>query len=119
MSDEVKRLVDEGRTASEICAILGVAPVSLRNILKEHNLRPSRVKSFRTYGLSDDSIQFRAKLAGLLNDMKTTMTYAEIAKATGLNTWQQKAATTRPYDYDWTLSQIERTLNYNGQSFTA
>ena len=110
LDSKIEQLALEGRTIVEIAAILGRNPAVVRRDCQRLGVVPSRATTAMPYGISNGSLNLRMQLASMLIDMK--LAGADISQSTGLSRRQITAASTRPYSHDWTLSQIERTLQH-------
>lgn len=65
------------------------------------------------FGLTSSSISFRMWLANILIDMSDSgLSRQQISNITGLNKHESHRAERRPFNHDWTISQIERTLEW-------
>lgn len=65
------------------------------------------------FGLTDKSVPFRMFLADILITMgEKGLSRQQTASITGLNKHESCRAEKRPFNHDWTLSQIERILRW-------
>lgn len=114
---KIAELVRLGRTAKEIAAILGRNQAVVSRDCQRLGITPVRIPTGELYGLTDKSLPLRMDLAGCLVDIQQAgATPTEISEITGLTRRQIPAATSRPFNHDWTLTQIERTLTYFGKT---
>ena len=99
----------------DIAKILGRHPVAVRRLLPER-YRP-KPRSATPFGLTDNTMALRAKLGLIIASMtENGISREKIGELTGLNARESYRAERRPYNHDWTLSQIERTLAYGTTS---
>lgn len=104
----LSKLIKERVHPEDIAVILGRHPVAVRRLLPK-DYKPKR-RLAAPYGLTDDTLPLRAMLGGIIASMNKSR--EEIAEITGLNKRESHRAERRPFNHDWTLSQIERTLAY-------
>ena len=107
-------LIKERIAAEDIAVILGRHPVAIRRVLpKGYNPKP---RMSRPYGLTENTDALRAKLGAIVSNMSEKgLTREQIGEITGLNLRESYRAERRPFNHDWTLSQIERTLTWAGE----
>lgn len=109
---DIAALIEKKMHPKDIAKILGMHLNAVRRLLPEdYKPKPPLATPF---GLSQKSAPFRAFLADLLIDMSEKgLTRQQIANITGLNRHESCRAERRPFLHDWTLSQIERILQWN------
>lgn len=97
----------------DIAVILGRHPVAIRRVLpKGYNPKP---RQSQPYGLTEKTDALRARLGGIIAAMSEKgLNREQIGELTGLNKRESYRAERRPFRHDWTLSQIERTLRWEG-----
>lgn len=107
----LSNLVKQRVHPEDIAIILGRHPVAIRRLLPDdYNPKP---RLSIPYGLTGATIAIRARLGGIIAKMtEDGLSRAEIGELTGLNARESHRAEQRPFNHDWTLSQIERTLEY-------
>ena len=98
----------------DIAIILGRHPVAVRRLLPVgYDPKPRQAAP---YGLTEQTTVIRARLGGIIASMSEKgMSRERIGELTGLNKRESHRAERRPFNHDWTLSQIERTLAYDTQ----
>lgn len=105
-------LIKEGYSAEDIAQITGRHPVAVRRMLPA-GYKPTKHLD-TPYGLTDKTDALRVKLGGIIASMtEKGLSRKRIGELTGLNKRQSYAAERRPFNYDYTLSQIERVLAYD------
>jgi len=116
--------LNDGLTAKEIAAREGLQPdYALKErarIASEENLEVKETSSSeKIYGLTDKTKDLRAKLGNVLYRMRNEgkLPPKEVARITGIPVKHQKRASDRPYSYDWTLTQMERTIAWTNVEF--
>lgn len=85
---------------------------------RKHGLeyKPHKMSgSTETPGLTNESKTVRARLGDEL--YKLELSPGEAALSTGVPLKAQKLARDRPFNHDWTLSQIERLARARGMTF--
>lgn len=111
------KLIEEKCAPEDIAHILGRHPVAIRRLLPKGYKPLKRMQV--PYGLTTRTVPIRAKLASILIEMSEKgLTREQIGEITGLNKRQSYQAERRPYNFDWSLSQIERTLSWKGATFS-
>lgn len=110
----ITKLIEERYTPEDIARILGRHPIAVRRLLPKGYKPLKKLQS--PYGLTDKTNALRGRLAGILVEMSESgLTRSQIGEITGLNKHESCRAEKRPYDFDWSLSQIERTLKWKGE----
>ena len=118
--------ITEGRAVSAVALLEVVshdyAYKLLMKVSKKFglNYRPRRVANTAQAdipGLTDDSQAVRARLGDLLYTLKGSQ--PELARLTGVASHAQLTARDRPFNYDWSLSQIERLAKAANTDFRA
>lgn len=115
-----------------IMAMEGITEKLLRDTIydlqKDHGIKytgtaASRAGITAVYGLSDDTLRLRAKLADNLyaaTDPDTGQLglkgRLEACPILGMNHREQIRAESKPFNHDWTLSQIERLARALGKN---
>ena len=112
---DYEKLVADGLSVDNIARALGSNVQVVKRKLNEYGLSAPR-ENDRIYGLSTNTYIIRAELGAILTRMNEHMTYQEISVATGIIRSKITDAMTGPYNYDWTLSQMERTLAHEGKT---
>ena len=112
---DYEKLVTEGYSVDNIARALGENKQVVKRKLSELNLSAPKTNT-KIYGLTNNTFIIRAQLGAILTHMNETMSYKEISIITGIIRSQITNAMTGPFDYDWTLSQIERTLAHEGKT---
>lgn len=114
--------IKRGHAASEVAEFIGVdrdyAYKLMSRTAKKHGLEfhARRVTGNRlTYGLTDESRPLRARLGDHL--YKLNLNPTDTARVVGVTAKAQKQARDRPFNHDWTLSQIERLSRECGLTF--
>ncbi len=104
-------LVKQRVAAEDIATILGRHPVAVRRKLpKDYDPKPRLETPF---GLTQDTDSLRARLGAIIATMtENGLSREQIGELTGLNKRESYRAERRPFDHDWKLSQVERTLAY-------
>ena len=116
--------INEGRSVAAV-ALLEVinhdyAYKLLMRVSKKFDLnyRPQRVANTAQAvvpGLTDASQAVRARLGDYFYTLKGSP--AELARLTGVPSRAQVTARDRPFNYDWSLSQMERLAEASGTDF--
>ena len=112
---KIRNLADGGWSPDNIARALGCNKVVVQRKLTSLGITASK-ENTTIYGLTASSYLIRAELGAIITRMNDTMSYEEISQATGLNRRQITHAMIGPYNYDWTLTQIERTLAHEGKT---
>lgn len=122
--DRLAQFIEERRPVCAVALLEGInhdyAYKLLMKISKERGLdyRPRRVvpTGLETIpGLTDATQQLRAKLGDMLYTLKEQK--VAIARTVGVPSKSQPIARDRPFNYDWSLSQIERLAEACGTDF--
>lgn len=109
----LSKLIEDKVHPEDMAVILGKHPVALRRLLPE-GYRP-KPRLLTPYGLTDATDSLRARLGGIIALMSESgLSREEIGGLTGLNKRESYRAERRPFSHDWTLSQIERALEWYG-----
>lgn len=112
---DYERLVADGLSVDNIARALGSNVQVVKRKLTEFGLSAPR-ENDRIYGLSNNTYLIRAELGAILTRMNEHMSYQEMSITTGIIRSKISEAMIGPYNYDWTLSQIERTLAHEGKT---
>lgn len=95
----------------DIAQRLGMHLNAVRRVLPQDYSHKAREAN--PYGLTEKSVPFRMFLASILFSMgERGYNRTQIASITGLNKHESCRAERNPFNHDWTLSQIERTLRW-------
>ena len=107
----LSKLIADRVHPEDIAVILGRHPVAVRRKLpKDYDPKPRLEAPF---GLTQDTDSLRARLGAIIATMtENGLSREEIGELTGLNKRESHRAERRPFDHDWKLSQVERTLAY-------
>lgn len=113
--------IQQGRAVRSVAALEGIdhdyAWQLMKKVAEKHGLEfhSKRSAEVEIHGLTEESMQLRARLADQLFHLQKSQ--SEIARAVGLKARAQSRARERPYQYDWTISEMERLARANGMSF--
>lgn len=113
IDDQITQLVNEGKTRSEIASELGRNYYVICRHINRLGLTPVEGRGSAPNSLSKRTVGLRMQLGALILEMRENKSANEISQITGLNRRELRRAEVRPWDHDWTLSQIERTLDYH------
>jgi hypothetical protein len=116
LDHKLRVLVADGFTVSECANKLGLNEQVTRRKLQELCLQPVRYSTRIPIGLSNHSYRLRTELGCIVTDLLETRTERQVSEITGLNRREISRAKDRPYNHDWKLSQIERTLGCVGRN---
>lgn len=107
----LSKLIKERVHPEDIAVILGRHPVAVRRLLPVDYKPKARLSA--PYGLTEETMALRAKLGSIVAEMSEKgLSREQIGELTGLNKRESYRAERRPFNHDWTLSQIERILAY-------
>lgn len=108
-SEMLERYLGQKLHPIDIANRLGMHVNALRRVLpKGYSHKPREALA---YGITDKSYAFRIYLADILISLEMEgRSPTEISMLTGLNKHERYRASNAPFEHDWTLSQIERTL---------
>lgn len=111
--DKIKSLVKANQSARQIADALGLNEMVVRRKIKAAGLELAKGTRFIPQ-LTNNSYKLRATLGFILVQLwEKFHDYEPISEITGLNRQEINRAKSRPFDHDWRLSQIERTLAYD------
>ena len=124
--ERLVQFITEGRSVSVVAVLEGLehdyAYKLLMKVAKDKGLvyqarRTHNPGAMPVVGLTTASQPLRARLGDHLYKLQGKP--PEIARATGVSVKGQRYARDRPFNYDWSLSQIERLAEASGMSFRA
>lgn len=111
----LRQFISENRPVAAIAKLEGIefsyAKILIRELVSKEGLayKPERIACRGTaqiHGLTDASRRFRAKLGDYLHSLGGD--HREVALKTGVMFRSQRYAKDRPFNYDWSLSSMER-----------
>lgn len=126
-----RELLLAGKPRKHIMQLQGLSSEGLRAAIERLRARypddvyqadPDQAIGLSTPGLTDDSALIRRRLAQKLwkirdNNGAAPLSRHQVAEITGINVRDQKRASEEdPYDFDFSLSHMERIAHYSGQS---
>ena len=107
---QIVDLLNQQRPLRAIFKIMGLSHEwgheLCKKLIKKHDIQYTPTESGEPALLDEDTRKLRAKLADTLFKLKGTPT--SIAIQTGIPPRAQKSAISKPFDYDWKLSEISR-----------
>jgi hypothetical protein len=109
--DDIQDYIKQGLNVRSIAARIGMNELAARRII--YALSPGyrgTVNDDTPYGMDTESLAQRIKLGSLLYDLRESLKgdRVQVARLTGLNRNEQIAAEQRPFEHDWSISQIQR-----------
>lgn len=122
--DRLRQFIKENRPVSAIAQLesleFNYAKLLVRKLIKAESLDYNPPKICKTgeqeiVGLTQDSYHFRGRLGNHLAMIKEDS--REITLKTGVLFRSIQVARDKPFNHDWTLSQIERLGRANGKTF--
>lgn len=122
--DRIVAFMRQGRPVSAIAELESLEEdytrKACRRLAAEHGLDYKPTPEMASASITEASRPFRNHMANVVARFRDQpgRHQLEVARETGLTQMQQKAATTRPNLYNWTLTQLERTARATGQDFT-
>lgn len=112
-------MLKQGRPVPAICKILGMEKETGRRIcndlIEKHGI-DYQPQSFEEK-LPADTHLLRHNLSTALYNHREINHWGLISMQTGLTNRQQHQAIDRPYTHDWSISQISRLANAQGEDF--
>jgi AraC-like DNA-binding protein len=107
----IAELVAQDYSSASIASYLGMNPEYVRQRLRAMGLKAGR----KTVSmLQPESYLLRSRLGMIITDLMEKELQPMVSMLTGLNRNELADAKTNPYNHDWKLSQIERTLATQG-----
>lgn len=122
--DRLRQFIKENRPVSAIAKLesldFSYAKLLVRRLVKAENLcyDPPKITNSGLQpiiGLTDESYNFRSRLGNNLFALGED--HRQVTLDTGILFRSIKSARDKPFNYDWTLSQIERVGRANNKNF--
>lgn len=109
--DDIKDYIAQGLSVKSIALRVGMNELAARRII--NSLCPNykgTVADTTPFGMDTESLAQRIKLGSLLYDLRESLggDRVQISRLTGLNRNEQIAAEQRPFEHDWSISQMQR-----------
>jgi len=109
--DDFQDYIAQGLSVKSIALRVGMNELAARRII--NSLCPNykgTVNDVTPYGMDNESLAQRIKLGSLLYDLRESLKgdRVQVSRLTGLNRNEQIRSEQRPFDHDWTISQIQR-----------
>ena len=113
--DDIIAYINEGLTPKSIAERAGMNELAARRLINDlvklHGLSyvPS-ITDDTPFGMDQQTVFLRIHLGNLLYDLRMRLDgdRTSVSRLTGLNRTEQIRAEQRPYNHNWTLSQIQR-----------
>jgi len=118
--DDIKSYISQGLTIKSIAERAGMNELAARRlVLKLSPGYKGTVVDTTPYGMDKESVHHRVELGSLLYDLRMSLEgdRTAVARLVGLNIREQIRAEQRPFDHNWSISQMQRLAKATNQTF--